>query len=77
MWSLDSPENRLRVARTYGNERRAEAAAGRRVSSDDCADGVLSDGRRFTGRKFRLGSLLIVFGRTLREEDRCAEGARS
>jgi hypothetical protein len=78
MWSLDTPENRLRVAKTYGNERRAEAAADRNTSSADCVDGVLSDGRRFTGRRLHLGSRLIVFGRTLHEEEaHCAEGARS
>ncbi len=78
MWSLDTPENRLRVARTYGEERRTDAAVARKVNTGDCVDGVLSDGRRFTGLKLHFGSVLIVLGRTLHEEDaHCVEGARS
>jgi hypothetical protein len=68
----------MKVARTRGDELRAEAASNRSIRPDDCADGVLSDGRRFTGRQFHLGSILIVFGRTLREEEtRCADAART
>ncbi len=72
MWWLDTAENRLTVAKTRGAEMRAEAAKCRaRSSTADSGEVQIA----VSGRHFHLGSLVIVFGRTLREDD--ARSARA
>ena len=66
MWWLDTPENRLAVAKTRGEEIRAEAAQCRARSSTAVPTAVQI---AVSGRHFHIGSLVIVFGRTLCEDD--------
>jgi len=60
MWP-DSPEQRLMIVKQRQAELRAEAAANRsarRVAPD----------RSFSGLRLRVGSLIIVVGRTLSDD---------
>lgn len=62
MWP-DTPEQRLTAINRRNSALIAEAA------SDRLAGRATRDRRGFTGLHFRLGTLLIVIGRTLCEED--------
>jgi hypothetical protein len=70
MWRED-PEQLLMMAKRRGAELRAEAAAvittARRASDFD----------RFSGLKIRMGSVLIMVGRTLADENRPPDPVRS
>jgi hypothetical protein len=63
MWP-DTPEQRLDYIKRRQAELIAEAAASRSV-----ARRTAHHDHRFTGLRIRFGSLLIMIGRTLCEED--------
>jgi hypothetical protein len=77
MWWQDSADSRLIVAKRRGDELRAGAdAEARRKAAPDALPGEVRLAVR--GRHFHLGSLVIVFGRTVREEDSgCPDMARA
>ncbi|HEX7430804.1 MAG TPA: hypothetical protein VF293_01310 [Candidatus Limnocylindrales bacterium] len=57
MWP-DIPEQRLMIVKQRQAELRAEAASARRVAPD----------RSFSGLRLRVGSLIIVVGRTFADD---------
>ena len=57
MWP-DIPEQRLMIVKQRQAELRAEAASARRIAPD----------RSFSGLRLRVGSLIIVVGRTLSDD---------
>lgn len=63
MWP-DMPDQRLDYIKRRQTELMAQAAAGRLI-----ARGTAHRDHRFTGLRIRFGSLLIMIGRTLCEED--------
>jgi hypothetical protein len=68
MWWQDTADSRLKVAQTRGDELRTEAEAeARRNASVDADPAEIRLAVR--GRHFHMGSLVIVFGRTVREDD--------
>jgi hypothetical protein len=73
MWFQDSTENRLAMIKAHGDELRAEAAEHRRAVEEH--EGTVTIA--VSGRHFHLGSLVIVFGRTIREEKVRRAGARA
>jgi hypothetical protein len=73
MWWLDAADSRMSVAKSHGEEMRAEAEASRLASSTLCPGEVQI---AVSGRHLHLGSLVIVFGRTLREEH-CTDSVRA
>ena len=61
MWRED-PEQLLKMAKQRGAELRAEAAVSRTARR-------ASDFDRFSGLRIRMGSVLIMVGRTLADEN--------
>jgi hypothetical protein len=75
MWWQDTAQSRMKVAKTRGDELRAEAEATRMASSDEAPREIRL---AISGRHFQFGSIVIVLGRAIREDDpRCGEGARA
>jgi len=74
MWWQDTTDNRMRVARYHGDELRTQAQEDRELPDDIPNEISIA----VSGRHFHLGSLVIVFGRTIREEhSRRAHGMRA
>jgi hypothetical protein len=69
MWR-DDPEQLLKMAKRRGAELRAEAEASRIARR-------ASDFDRFSGLKIRIGSVLIMVGRTFAEENCPPDPVRS
>jgi hypothetical protein len=69
MWRED-PEQLLMMAKQHGAELRAEAAANRTARRAPDPD-------RFSGLKIRVGSVLIMVGRTFADENCPPEPVRS
>ena len=69
MWRED-PEQLLMMAKRRGAELRAEAAVSRTANRSSGVD-------RFSGLKIRVGSVLIMIGRTLAEENCPPDPVRS
>ncbi len=70
----DTAENRLTMIKAHGNELRAEAAAQRLAETDEKEATVTI---AVSGRHVHFGSLVIVFGRTIREENTRHAGAHA
>lgn len=62
MWFMDSPDNRMKMARNRASELRADAPDSEATSEPDEVLIAVS------GRHFHVGSLVVVFGRELHEE---------
>jgi hypothetical protein len=73
MWYQDTASSRMKVVKTREDELRAEAQASRHASADEAPAEIRL---AVSGRHFHFGSIVIIFGRTIREEH-CADGARA
>jgi hypothetical protein len=69
MWR-DDPEQLLKMAKRRGAELRTEAEVSRTARP-------VSDFDRFSGLKIRMGSVLIMVGRTLADENCPPDPVRS
>jgi len=74
MWFQDTTENRLMMSKAHGDELRAEASA-QRMAKLAKSEGAVTIA--LSGRHFHFGSLVIVFGRTICEENTRHAGARA
>ena len=74
MWFQDTTDNRTRMTGAHGDELRAEAAEDRLTRPAEVAGTVTI---ALSGRHFHFGSLVIVFGRTICEEQTRHAGARA
>jgi hypothetical protein len=75
MWWQDTNYNRMTAAKSHGDELRAEAATNHAAPVDEIPGEVRI---AVSGRAFQIGSLVIVLGRRLCEEDnRRAQGMRA
>lgn len=74
MWFQDTTENRYTMSMAHGRELRAEAAD-RRLSAAEEKEATVTIA--VSGRHFHFGSMVIVFGRTIREENTRHAGAHA
>ncbi len=75
MWFQDTTDNRLVMSKAHGEELRAAAAEEHLNELDETQDTVTI---AVSGRHFHFGSMVIVFGRTIREDHvRRHAGARA
>ncbi len=74
MWFQDTTGNRLTISQAHGDELRAEAAERRLSEAEEKEDTVTI---AVSGRHFHFGSMVIVFGRTIREEKTRHAGAHA
>ena len=65
MWFQDTTDNRLMMSKAHGDQLRSEATEDRLPAMERDEQGVTI---AVSGRHFHLGSLVIVFGRTIRED---------
>jgi hypothetical protein len=74
MWYQDTTQDRMTTARNRSDGLRAEAKANRLATAAQPGEIHLA----VSGRHFHFGSLVIILGRTIREDgNRCADGARA
>jgi hypothetical protein len=74
MWYQDTASSRMNAAKRIGDALVAEAEANRLAALEESGEIHLA----VSGRHFHFGSLVIILGRTIREDGhRCADGVRA
>jgi len=74
MWYQDTADSRMHLVKSKGEALRAEAAASHLATRAHQGEVHLA----VSGRHFHFGSLVIILGRTIREDGhRCPDGARA